>query len=106
MDYAHMDVRRQMGMDEIGRTAGGKHDAENKRKALGLDQPASTRLVNSNTLAGRVVRWLLIQATGVGSIPIHTASIRVGAMIKAKTDLLALNIGVQFEATIHPLDEG
>ena len=105
MDHANMDVRRQMETDEIRTAAGGRRNAGNRRKAVRPDQTANTPPVNSNALARQLVRWLLIQAIGVGVIPIHTGSMRLGAWIKAKTDLLALNIGVQFEATIHLLDE-
>lgn len=105
MDHATMDVPRQIATDEIRATAGGKHDAGSRRKAVGLDQPTSMPPANLNTLAAQLVRRLLIQVTGVGLLPSHATSMRLEASIKAKTDLLALDIGVKFEATVHPLDQ-
>lgn len=65
------------------------------------DQVTTTPPAASNTLVGQLLRWLLIQITGVGSNP---TSMRLGTKIKAKTDLLALDIELQLEATVHPLD--
>jgi hypothetical protein len=44
--------------------------------------------------------------TGVALIPAGGVSMRLRAKIKAKAASMALNIGVHFEATFRPLDDG
>lgn len=101
MDHTSMDVRRQTETDKISSVAGGKNKAGEPRDNTEPETRHCKSTILMNLLVGTVSYF-----TGVALIPAGAVSMRLRAKFKAKAALMALKVGVHFEATLRPLDDG
>lgn len=101
MDHTNMDMRRQTEMDKISSVADGKHKAGEPRD----NTEPKIRRFKSTTLMNLLIGMVGYFA-GVALIPADAVSMRLRAKFKAKAALMALNVGVHFEATLRSLDDG